>query len=208
MDYQLRIKNGLLAMGLQATDDLCEKLHLFINLLQKWNQAFNLTAIKDPDDMLSLHLFDSLAIAKLIHDNTILDVGTGAGLPGIPLALYYPDKQFVLLDSNSKKTRFITQVVHELNINNIEVVKERIEAYNPRHDFANIVSRAFTSLEKFVELTSRLCSHNGQILAMKADAAQQPALQTNMDWQIAEIVALQIPELAAKRCAVIIKKAM
>lgn len=145
-----------------------KKISSFLLLLQKWNQAYNLTAIRDPQEMVTKHIEDSLAVIPYIKGPKILDVGTGAGLPGIPLAIALPHLQFTLLDSNGKKIRFITQVVSELAIKNIEIVQDRVEDYESIQEFQTVVSRAFASLDDFVGKTQHLLAKDGQILAMKA----------------------------------------
>lgn len=145
----------------------------YLELLHRWNQVFNLTAIRDPHDMVWLHIVDSLSIGPYLHGSRIIDVGTGAGLPGIPLALTHPDKQFVLLDSNSKKTRFLTQAVSELKLPNVEVVHARCEDFNPEIGFDSIVSRAFSSIAVMLVNTQHLLADNGQFLAMKGIYPEQ-----------------------------------
>lgn len=144
-----------------------DKLICYIELLTKWNKVFNLTAIRDPEDMVVLHILDSLAIVPYLHGHRIIDIGSGAGLPGIPLCLVSPDKEFVLLDSNSKKTRFLTQVVLELGIKNVTVEHARCEKFRPAHCFDSIMTRAFASLKEMLEMTEHLLSEQGQFLAMK-----------------------------------------
>jgi 16S rRNA (guanine527-N7)-methyltransferase len=139
----------------------------YLDLLQQWNQVFNLTAIRDPHEMVWLHILDSLAIRAYLHGDRIIDVGTGAGLPGIPLALTCPDKQFVLLDSNHKKTRFLNQVVYELGLKNVTVVHSRCESFAPEHCFDSIVTRAFATIESMLTATQHVLCEQGQFLAMK-----------------------------------------
>lgn len=146
----------------------------FIKLLAKWNRAFNLTSITEWREMVVKHLLDSLAVNPWVTGETVLDVGTGAGIPGVPLAIANPDKQFTLLDSNGKKTRFITQAVTELGIKNIEVVQSRIENFNPDQQFNQIICRAYSSLEKFVDQTKNLLHADVELLAMKG---QLPAAE-------------------------------
>jgi 16S rRNA (guanine527-N7)-methyltransferase len=135
--------------------------------MQKWNKAYNLTAIRDPDQMVIRHILDSLSILPYIDRFPVLDVGTGAGLPGIPLALCRPDEKFVLLDSNGKKTRFLTQVKIELGIENIEVIHSRVEDYRPGIGFEIITCRAFAALNTILERTQHLLTSTTRIMAMK-----------------------------------------
>jgi 16S rRNA (guanine527-N7)-methyltransferase len=143
------------------------QLLAYLEQLHKWNKAYNLSGIKDIQEMLTLHLLDSLALAPLIDADPVADVGTGAGLPGIPLAICYPDKQFRLVDSNSKKTRFIFHVVAVLGLRNVEVVHSRAEDYESHPQVAIVTSRAFASLRDFVVRCDHMLQENGKFLAMK-----------------------------------------
>lgn len=154
-------------MGLQNEDLPLQEYLSYIELLAQWNKAYNLTAVRDPEKMLAYHILDSLAILPFIQGNECLDIGTGAGLPGIILALARPDTHWVLLDGNSKKTRFVQQAVLALNLKNVEVIYSRIEHYEPENRFSTIVSRAFTSLAAFFECSHRLLTPEGILLAMK-----------------------------------------
>jgi len=129
------LQDGVHALGLALAPAAQEKLIAYIELLAKWNQAYNLTAVRDPEQMIARHLLDSLAILPWVRGPRVLDIGSGAGLPGIPLALARPELQFVLLDSNAKKTRFITQALAELGLENVEVVHSRVEKYQPAVPF-------------------------------------------------------------------------
>ena len=138
-----------------------------INLLDKWNKAYNLSAIRNIHEMLDRHLIDSLSIAKAIEGERFIDVGTGPGLPGIPLAIFYPDKQFSLLDSNGKKTRFLQQAKMELGLANIEVFNERVEEHQTDKPYDGVLSRAFASLQDMLDGAGHLCAENGHYYAMK-----------------------------------------
>ena len=170
-----RLEQGLQMMGLELTSKIQQKLISYLKLMQKWNKAYNLTAIRDLDQMVIRHLLDSLGVLPYVDASPVLDVGTGAGLPGIPLALALPDKQFFLLDSNSKKTRFLTQVKIELGIENIEVIHSRIEDYQPDHSFEIIICRAFAALNTILERTQHLVTSTTRVLAMKGKE-ELPAL--------------------------------
>ena len=171
----------------------------YLDLIEKWNKTYNLTAIRDPKEMFSKHLLDSLAIAPYVKGNNILDVGSGAGLPGIPLALYYPHKQFVLLDSNGKKTRFLQHVKQKLALKNIEVIQARVEKFTSQSCFTSITARAFSSIPKLLEICQHLCCDNGQFLLMKGNYPQEE-LHGIIDAIFSvEVIPLQIPGLSAKR---------
>lgn len=144
-----------------------EKLDEFLALLVKWNKAYNLTAIRDPQEMVAKHIHDSLAVVPFIKGDRVLDVGTGAGFPGIPLALALPHYHFTLLDSNGKKIRFLTQVISDLNLKNVDVVQARVEEYQPETGYQTIISRAFANLSEFINKTKHLIANDGQMLAMK-----------------------------------------
>lgn len=148
-------------------ESLLEPLFEYLMLLDKWNKAYNLTAVRHPEAMIPRHLIDSLAIMPWLQGAQVIDVGTGPGLPGIPLAIARPDVQFVLLDSNGKKTRFLQQVKRQLDLKNIEIVQSRVENYRPSSGFDTIVSRAFSSLEQMLFWTQHLIQPNGMWLAMK-----------------------------------------
>ena len=167
MEAEARLQQGLEKMGLEVSPEIQQRLLAYLQLMQKWNRAFNLTAIRDLDQMVIRHLLDSLSLLPHIDRSPVLDVGTGAGLPGIPLALCLPDKKFVLLDSNGKKTRFLTQVKIELAIENIEVIHSRVEDYQPDTSFGIITCRAFAALNTILERTQHLVTSTTRILAMK-----------------------------------------
>jgi len=167
MDASSRLTQGLEKMGIVLNKEVCEAQIRYLALIQKWNQAFNLTAISDLDQMVIRHSLDSLSILPFIDVSPVLDVGTGAGLPGIPLALARPDLEFVLLDSNGKKTRFLTQVKIELGIDNIDIIHSRIEDYRPGKTFSIVTCRAFAAINTILERTQHLLTSETRILAMK-----------------------------------------
>ncbi len=162
-----RLRRGVDAMALSVSAAQQQKMVNYLGLLEKWNKAYNLTAVRDPIVMVSRHLLDSLTVVPYIKSGRMLDVGSGAGLPGIPLAILFPETQFVLLDSSRKKTRFITQAAGELNISNVEVHCGRVEAYRPELLFDQITSRAFAEISLMVKLTRHLLRPDGEWLAMK-----------------------------------------
>jgi 16S rRNA (guanine(527)-N(7))-methyltransferase RsmG len=164
-----RLDAGLRELHLEVSPAAREQLLVYLEQLHKWNQAYNLSGIKNIKDMLDLHLLDSLALAPIIDADLIADVGTGAGLPGIPLAICYPEKQFRLIDSNSKKTRFIFQTAALLGLRNVEVVHSRAEDYESHPQVAIVTSRAFASLRDFVERCGHMLasSSDSKFLAMK-----------------------------------------
>lgn len=162
-----RLRLGLDELGLEATEEQRRQLIGFLRLLARWNQAYNLTAVDDPLEMVSKHLLDSLAIAPFVFGERILDLGTGAGLPGLPLAILMTERRFWLLDSNGKKIRFVRQAVLELGLGNVEPVQARIETYRPAQKFSTIVSRAVAVASLLPVLSAGLGAHPGRWLLMK-----------------------------------------
>jgi 16S rRNA (guanine527-N7)-methyltransferase len=168
--WRNQLRSGLEQLDLAVSQQQQQKLLDYLALLMKWNQTYNLTAIRDPDEMVVRQLLDSLSILPLVQGKRILDVGTGAGLPGIPLAICMPQAEFTLIDSNGKKTRFVQQAKLELGLDNLEVHQSRIERFEAAEGFTTITTRAFAALPKIVELTARLLADKGIILAMKGSA--------------------------------------
>lgn len=161
------LQAGLERLDIQAEQPLCTAYLRYIELLVKWNTAYNLTAVKEPEAMLNRHILDSLSVHAFVEGEHCLDIGTGAGLPGMILALAQPEKHWTLLDSNQKKIRFLRHIITELNINNVELVHGRIEAFKPIKDFDTIICRAFAPLVRMLEQTGHLLTTGNQLLAMK-----------------------------------------
>jgi len=204
--HYLPLWNRQLADGLaaqqQALDAQQQRLLIdYLALLWRWNSAYNLTAVRDPLEMVSRQLLDSLSILPWLTGPRVLDVGTGAGLPGIPLAIARPDLDFTLLDANGKKIRFVRQAVLQLGLANVSAEQQRVEAFRPALPFDTITSRAFAELADFVTLTSHLLAPGGQWLAMKAARAEdeQRGLPPGLH---AELLDLTVPGASASRRAV------
>ena len=201
------LAQALQANGYDLTASQQERLVQYVDLLARWNKVFNLTAIRDPYEMVWLHLLDSLAISPYIRGETIIDVGTGAGLPGIPLALIFPEKHFVLLDSNSKKTHFLIQACAELGLKNTQVEHARCETFQAPKGFDNIVSRAFSSIAVMLSATQHLLAPGGQFLAMKGVYPEQELAAVSPEgFAVSAVHQLQIKGLAALRHVVCIEK--
>jgi 16S rRNA (guanine527-N7)-methyltransferase len=203
-ELQTQLQDGLDTLGLKLAPTQQEQLLDYIVLLLKWNKAFNLSGVKDASGILNRHIFDSLTLAPSLTGNVILDVGTGPGLPGIPLAICFPEKQFVLLDSNSKKTRFVFQAKLELGLKNVEVHNSRIEMFNKVDEVDTIVSRAFSSLSDFVNMTRHLTagsssSQRARILAMKGIYPADELSALPEDYVVSRIVKAYLPGSAAER---------
>ena len=176
-NYFRVLDEGALQLGLVLNTFQLEQLLLFVRVLKKWNQTYNLTAIEDTQEIISKHILDSLSVSKHLVGEAVLDVGSGAGLPGLPLAITHVKKQFTLLDSNVKKTRFMQQAVIELKLHNVEVVHQRIEAFKPpiNHSFSTVVSRAFAESERFINSCDHVISQ-GRLIFMLGKQKQLEAL--------------------------------
>ena len=166
-DLGIRLSEGISALDIPSTQEQQRKLLAFLRLIDKWNRVYNLTAIRDLRTGVDLHLLDSLTVWPYLRGERIIDVGTGAGLPGIPLAIMSGSRHFVLLDSNAKKTRFVQQAVIELGLPNVEVITTRVEDYRPERAFDTVVTRAYASLADILSKTRRLLIPRGVILAQK-----------------------------------------
>lgn len=190
---------GLSALGLPQSQDKVDLLIKFVALIQKWNKTYNLTAIDNPLDIITLHILDSLAIIPHLKHGKIADIGTGAGLPGIPLAIYAPENEYVLIDSNAKKTRFVQQVLLELKLKNISVLHARVDQYQPDQRFDRVICRAFASVSEIQNMTAHLINDQGEILAMKGDPTHQELSEIIGPYVV---IPLQVPGIEAKRCLI------
>jgi len=177
-----------------------------VGLLDKWNKAYNLTSVRNPKDMLTRHIMDSLAVRKYLHGQRFIDVGTGPGLPGLPLAIAEPDKEFVLLDSLGKRIRFIRQVCHELKLNNVTAVQARVEDYQDEKQFDGVISRAFASLNDMLSWCEHLPAENGRFYALKGLYPQDELEQLPEQYKIESIDQINVPGIDASRHIVIISK--
>ena len=193
------LESGLAALNLPHTPEQIDQLLAFIKLIAKWNKAYNLTAVRNNEDMARLHILDSLAILPHIEGKRVIDIGTGAGLPGIPLAIFLPEVEFVLLDSNAKKTRFVQQVILELKLKNVSVIHSRAEDYQPEQGFDTVTTRAFASLPDMVKMTAHLLSPNGVLLAMKGQIPEAELAEMNTH---TTLIKINVPEVEAERCLV------
>ena len=192
-------QQGLQQLNCEVSEYQLEQLQSYLKLLQRWNKIYNLTAVRNPDDMLPLHIFDSLAVAKYIQGDNCLDVGSGAGLPGIPLAIMQPERQFTLLDTNGKKTRFIQQAIIQLKLSNAKVVQARVESWQTETKFSSIISRAFASIKDFVDGTANHLDDNGVLYAMKAQLSPDELNGLPKGFELVKTRPLAIPTIEAER---------
>ncbi|WP_263263638.1 16S rRNA (guanine(527)-N(7))-methyltransferase RsmG [Pseudomonas sp. RIT-PI-S] len=201
------LSTGAQALGVALSPQQEDLLLGYLALLIKWNKAYNLTAVRDPDEMVSRHLLDSLSIAPYIGAaDRWLDVGSGGGMPGIPLAILYPHKVIATLDSNGKKTRFQTQVKLELKLGNLEVIHSRVEGHTPQQPYQGIISRAFSSLEDFTNWTRHLGDSNTHWLAMKGLHPADELVALPADFEIDSAHALAVPGCQGQRHLLILRR--
>jgi 16S rRNA (guanine527-N7)-methyltransferase len=197
------LASGIYQMNLDVSRETQEKLLVYMALLQKWNKVYNLTAVREPREMVTLHLLDSLSVLPCVNGKSLLDVGSGAGLPGIVLAIVKPDLQVTTIDTVQKKAIFMRQVKGELGLQNLEVVHARVENYQTTQKFEAIISRAFSELALFVKLTKHLLAENGTWLAMKGQVPHGEL--DSLDVKTKKIVPLNVAGLEAERHLVILE---
>jgi 16S rRNA (guanine527-N7)-methyltransferase len=205
-DLEERLMEGLPLVGVAPTDAQIAALARFLRLLDKWNKAFNLTAVRDPLEMVTRHVLDSVSAHSYLYGISILDVGTGAGLPGLPLALMDPQRQFSLLDSGRKKVRFVRHAVGEMAIENVSVVHERVEDYAPADPFDTVLCRAFASIGDFTRRCGHLASKGGRLLAMKGRFPDQELASLPSSWEVTTVAPINIPGLAGDRHIVVLQR--
>jgi 16S rRNA (guanine527-N7)-methyltransferase len=202
---ETELAQGLQTLGITTTYEVRRKLLDYLALIDKWNHVYNLTGVREPAKMLTHHVLDSVAIAPHLDRYTILDVGSGAGLPGIPVALVRPQMQVTLLDSAQKKSTFQQQAVIELGLNNVEVVNARLESWDTGRVFDTVVSRAYAEIAGFVAAAARLCASGGMLAAMKGAYPSDELAHIPADYAVARVIQLEVPGLAAERHLVLIK---
>ncbi|MCW2268929.1 MULTISPECIES: 16S rRNA (guanine(527)-N(7))-methyltransferase RsmG [Pseudomonas] len=200
------LSTGARQLGVELSEAQHAQLLAYLALLIKWNKAYNLTAVRNPDEMVSRHLLDSLSVMPFIHSERWLDVGSGGGMPGIPLAILHSDKQVTVLDSNGKKTRFLTQVKLELKLDNLQVIHKRVEEYQPELPFTGIVSRAFSSMENFTNWTRHLGDGQTQWLAMKGLHPADELVALPADFRVDSEQALTVPGCQGQRHLLILRR--
>lgn len=201
-DLEDRISSALKQAGHKANTHMADNLAEYLRLMSQWTRAYNLTSVRDPVQMISRHIVDSLSIQPYLKGKYFLDVGTGAGLPGIPLAILNPDFEFTLLDSNGKKIRFLNQVVRDLDLHNVCVEKERAEDFYPGIEFDAILSRAFSSIREKILNTQHLCAPNGEFLAMKGIYPAAELTDLPSGYKVLDVHKLEVPGLDGERTLV------
>lgn len=207
MTPQSRLETGLEALDISLSSEAQEKLLHFVQMMIKWNRVYNLTSVRKPEDIIIRHILDSLTVVPYLNAKSVLDVGTGAGLPGIPLAFACPDTEFILLDSNNKKVRFVRQALGELELANVEAIQARVEEYKTDAPFDVVISRAYSSVQEMFEQAGRLLAPGGHLMAMKGvyPLAEMEALDGAMP--APEVVRLNVPGLDAERHLVMLASA-
>ncbi|EAA3839815.1 16S rRNA (guanine(527)-N(7))-methyltransferase RsmG [Salmonella enterica] len=191
--------------GISLTDHQKTLLVAYVDMLHKWNKAYNLTSVRDPAEMVVRHILDSIVVAPYLQGQRFIDVGTGPGLPGIPLAIVLPDAHFTLLDSLGKRVRFLRQVQHELRLENITPVQSRVEAYPSEPPFDGVISRAFASLNDMVSWCHHLPGEKGRFYALKGQLPEDEIASLPDEFSVEFVEKLRVPQLEGERHLVIIK---
>ena len=198
-NIQQMLLNGLEQIGIPHQPMQVEQLLTYLGLLEKWNSKFNLVADSDRESMVNRHLFDSLSIFPYVIGQQIVDLGSGAGLPGIPIAIFNPQQHFILIDSNGKKTRFLFQVKTALNLNNVTVENCRIEAYHRTGQIDMVICRAFSALDDIVTKSKHLLAQECKLLAMKGRFPAQEIERLSEEFIVTKIVKLSVPGADSER---------
>ena len=206
IEIEEQLRNGIAGLDLEVTTAQITSLTRFLRLLEKWNRAFNLSGVRDTDEMVPRHVIDSLTVMPYLAGIRILDVGTGAGLPGLPLAIMQPSRHFTLLDSGNKKIRFVRHVVGELALKNVDVVHQRIEDFGSPDAYDTVVCRAFTSLGSYARRCGRLVASAGLLVAMKGRFPDDELAELPKDWQATQVAAVAVPGLAGQRHVVVMER--
>jgi len=199
-----QLRAGMAELALAPPPSALETLLDYVELLARWNGTYNLTAVREPQAMVTSHLLDSLAVAHLVRGERLADVGSGAGLPGIPLAIVAPELQVTLIDSNGKKSRFLREAARALQLGNVRIEAQRVEAL--RGEFDTVTARAFAALADLVQLAGHLLADDGILLALKGQLHKDEIVDLPAGFVVADVKALQVPGLAAARHAVIIQR--
>lgn len=199
------LQEGIKSLQLAVSPEQIQQLQDYLALLVKWNKAYNLTAVRDPLQMVTRHLLDSLAILPYLSGQRIIDIGTGAGLPGIPLAIADPERTYCLLDSNGKKMRFLAHAVHTLKLENVTLVEDRAEDFSSSTCFDSVVARAVSSLAEMVDNTRHLLCPQGQWLLMKGQVPEEELDELAKVAVEHSVIPYQVPGLSEDRCLICLK---
>ena len=199
-----RLIHDAAALGVALTEHDAARLRQLLEELAHWNRRFNLTGITDLESMVSHHVLDSLAVHRHLHGASIADVGTGAGFPGLPLALVNPERRFSLIDSNGKKVRFVSHAARTLGLMNVETVQARVEAMRPERPFDTVLARAFAPLPELLKTVTPLCGSETRVLAMKGKWPQAELDAMPRGWRVADSQTLTVPGLAEERCLIVL----
>ena len=200
-----KLENLLAQAEIQLTDLQKDQLIQLVQLLHKWNKAYNLTSVRDPQEMLVKHILDSIVVSPHLQGDRFIDVGTGPGLPGLPLAIINPTKQFVLLDSLGKRISFIRNAVRELALTNVEPVLSRVEEYQPEQKFDGILSRAFASLKDMTDWCHHLPKENGYFYALKGIYHEDEVQELDKKFEVKDVITLNVPELVGERHLIVLR---
>ncbi|WP_295744696.1 16S rRNA (guanine(527)-N(7))-methyltransferase RsmG [uncultured Haemophilus sp.] len=200
-----KLENLLAQAEIQLTDLQKDQLIQLVQLLHKWNKAYNLTSVRDPQEMLVKHILDSIVVSPYLQGDHFIDVGTGPGLPGLPLAIINPTKQFVLLDSLGKRISFIRNAVRELGLTNVEPVLSRVEEYQPEQKFDGILSRAFASLKDMTDWCHHLPKENGYFYALKGIYHEDEVQELDKKFEVKDVITLNVPELVGERHLIVLR---
>jgi 16S rRNA (guanine527-N7)-methyltransferase len=195
------------AFGTPLAPASADRMLKLIDELLRWNRTYNLTAITRRDEMITHHLLDSLSVQSALHGTTVADVGTGAGFPGLPLAVVEPERRFTLIDSNNKKVRFVSHAAHLLGLSNVAAVHSRSESFKAAKAFDTVIARAFAALPELLELVAPLCGPQTRVLAMKGKRPDDEIAGVSSAWQILEVRPLSVPGLNAERHLVVVQLA-
>ena len=201
------LRQGIAELGLSLPESAISQLDNYIDLLAKWNRVYNLTAIQGEEKFVSHHLLDSLAVVPHLPAGRVIDVGSGAGLPGVPIAVANPERGVTLLDSNRKRGTFLKQVIAELGLANATVAIDRAELFRPHEVFEAVISRAFSDLAEFIGMAGHLCKPAGVLLAMKGAYPQQEIARIPQPWIVSETISLDVPQLDAERHLLVLRRA-
>ena len=191
--------------GISLTDHQKQQLVAYVDMLHKWNKAYNLTSVRDPNEMLIRHILDSIVVAPHLAGSRFIDVGTGPGLPGVPLSIVLPDAHFTLLDSLGKRVRFLRQVQHELKLENITPVQSRVEDFPAEPPFDGVISRAFASMNDMVSWCHHLPGGEGRFYALKGQLPDDEIAALPAGFTVESVIKLAVPQLDGERHLVVIK---